>query len=172
MVVDISHLTGIADTPAVNKMAEFGSVTATLTGSNSDIGFLPPDTRYVQLLEPGNSVVSDVVKLEAGAVAAADDHFIQAFTVSFYSQGYASFADLVTASAGSPTLIETGDQQDVSGADLLNTAPAFNLYVTYDPSETYEPIILSHAIPLPGTVVLLGSGLLGLVGLGRRKRQR
>ena len=167
MSVDVGHLIGIADTPAVNEMAEFGSATATLTGSNADIGFLAPGTRYVQLLEPGNAVVSDVVKLVAADVAPADDHFIQTFTVSFYSQGYSydsiSFDDLITASAGSPTLTETGDQQDVSGVNLLNTAFAFKVLVKSD--------IEFSENPLPGTLVLMGSGLLGLIGLSWRRKQ-
>jgi hypothetical protein len=173
---DVSHLTGIADTPVVNQIAEFGSVTATLTGSDNSTGFLVLGTRYLQLLELGNpDVVSDVVKLVANPVAYSDGRYIQTFTVGFYADGYSdgeiNFAALVAAAAGSPTLGETGDQQDVSGADLLNTAPAFNLYVTYDPSETFEPIILSREIPLPGTLVLLGSALLGLIVMGWQKKQ-
>jgi hypothetical protein len=162
MSVDVGQLTGIADTPVVNQMAEFGSVTATLTGSYAGIGFLALGSRYVQLLEPGNTV-SDVVQLVAEAVAPADGHYIQTFTVSFYSQGYAGFADLVAFSAGSPTLIETGDQQDVSGVTLLNTVSAFNLSVCSD--------IEFSQNPLPGTVVLLGSGLMGLIILGWRKKR-
>ncbi|MGB8992479.1 MAG: hypothetical protein WCD80_10520 [Desulfobaccales bacterium] len=167
MSVDVSQLTGIADTPAINQMAEFGSATATLTGSNAGIGFLAPGTRYVQLLESGNSVVSDIVQLVAEAVALADDHFIQTFTVSFYSKGYAdgslTFADLVAVSAGFPTLVETVDQQDVSAVTLLNTVSAFKLSVCSDVEFSENP--------LPGTLVLLGSGLLGLLVLGWRKKQ-
>jgi hypothetical protein len=166
MSVDVSQLTGIADTPAVNHMAEFGSVTATLTNSNGGIGFLGLGTRYVQLLEPGNTV-SDVVQLVAEAVALADGHYIQTFTVSFYSRGYAdgslTFADLVAFSAGSPTLVETGDQQDVSGGTLLNTVSAFKLYVKSDVEFSENP--------LPGTLVLVGSGLMGLIILGWRKKR-
>ena len=168
MSVDVSQLTDMADTPAVSHLAEFGSVTATLTGSNSIIGFLASGTRYVQLLEPGSIVVSDVVKLVAADVAAAADHYIQEFTVSFYSQGYAdgslTFADLVALSAGSPTLVETVDQQDVSGGTVLNTVSAFKLYVKSD-------VEFSHN-PLPGTLVLLGSGLMGLIIMGWRKKQK
>ncbi len=166
MSVDVSQLTGVVDAPVVNRDNEFGSVTATLTNSNDNIGFLAPGTRYVQLLEPGNTV-SDVVKLVAATIAPADGHYIQTFTVSFYSQGYSddslTFADLLTASAGSPTLIETGDQQDVSGVTLLNTLSAFKLSVKSDVEFSESPV--------PGTVVLLGSGLLGLLVLGWRKKR-
>ena len=166
MDVGVSNLTGISGTATVTTLAEYGSVSAILTCSINN-GFLAPGTRYVQLLESGNSVVSDVVKLAAEDVAPADEHFIQTFTVSFYSQGYAdgslTFADLIGFSAGSPTLIETGDQQDVSGVSLLNTISAFHLYVKSD--------VEFNEIPLPGTVVLLGSGLMGLIIMGWRKKR-
>jgi hypothetical protein len=171
--VDISYLTGIMDNPAVDQQAEFGSVMATLTGSDSSIGFLVLGTRYLQLLEPGSlDVVSDVVKLVANPVAYSDGRYTQTFSVSFYSSGLPDFATLLADSTGSPQVGLTGDLQDLSVATLLNTDSAFNLYVNSRSGEILEPSLTFCPIPLPGTLLLVGSGLLGLVGLGWRKRQR
>jgi hypothetical protein len=156
--VDLTHLTGISSSLGTPG-AESGIASGILT-STSNAGFLVPGTRYIRLMEPNNIDVSDVVKLEAGSVDHPDSSYSQSFTISFYSDGYVSFSDYITASVGYPAITETGNLQDVSGDTLLNTNDAFGLFVKSEVCEN----------PLPGTLLLLGSALIGLAGCRMRKR--
>ena len=143
---------------------EFVTVSGTLTAA----GFLPtgpnntPRFIEVGLLEPNNGAVSDLIDLMVNPVVVNPTTGAQSqdFQILFFSDSTNELTIFPPTTL--PAVTETGALQDISGANLLNTGGAFTVKVLSDISE----------IPIPPTVLLLGSGLLGLMGLGRKRMNR
>jgi hypothetical protein len=85
------------------------------------------------------------------------------FKIWFESDGYATFAtDLANLSGTKYYAAETGNWQGIPGIAGKSWDNILEINVRSD--------VNSPAVPLPPTVLLLGSGLLGLVGLGWRRK--
>ncbi|MFI5330513.1 MAG: PEP-CTERM sorting domain-containing protein [Desulfobaccales bacterium] len=85
------------------------------------------------------------------------------FNIWFESDGYATFAtDLANLSGTLYYAAETGDWQGIPGIAGKSWDNILEINVKSD--------VAPSAVPVPASVLLLGSGLLGLVGFGWRKR--
>jgi hypothetical protein len=89
---------------------------------------------------------------------------LQSFTIVFESDGGSTFqSDLTAAVPGTANpliLAETGALQNLSTLQGIDLSGALTLQAESD----------IHAVPLPPSVLLLGSGLIGLVGFRRFRK--
>jgi len=134
----------------------FGDVTTTLQyvggpGNPSDFAGFPAGS--IALIERGTITFHDKV-LNAQNAAGALGVVIYN-NVSGYFQGTLMFPD---------TTIPSISTSDAVGLELLTFAGPVTIHLRID-----TPIRDTTAVPEPTTMLLLGSGLLGLAGYGRRK---
>ncbi len=123
-------------------------------------GNAPPNvaagTHSVILTEPATDVNgpnSDFITLFVSAITPA-------FSLTFESDTYPTFAaDVAALPAGTPTLPENGNIQDVSS--LLGTSGAFTITIQSD--------FASPEVPEPGTILLLAVGMIAC-GIGAWRR--
>jgi hypothetical protein len=82
-----------------------------------------------------------------------------------WSQGYAGLNEPSTGSAYAPVIFSRLLASQGAGADILVVPTAFDVA----DGNIGSYLVRSTAVPIPPALYLFGSGLLGLVGLARRK---
>lgn len=142
--------------------AEYAKVTGTIAKDSLSAG-----TFGVELLECVGGPVSDFATLTIGSsYFSLGDGFqnVRDFTLTFYSDeatGFSTALQNFECNVNYCTLVENGTAQDVT-SQLHGTTTGLTISLQSD--------VETSAVPIPPSALLLGSALLGLVGIGWRKR--
>ena len=135
---------------------------------NSNVSFDDNQGKYQSYLDAGNDPLSDYAF--ENAPAGWDSH---GFVARDYSNpGLHGDVKLMKItmnydSAGDAVIESTFHWQEVENVNMWDGS-AYNSATSPPQQFTYDTITVSH-VPIPGTVLLLGSGLVGLFGIRRRR---
>ena len=134
---------------------EFAEITGNVLSDSLHSG-----TYGVELLECLNGPVSDFAELTIGY----NNFGSRSIDLTFYSDGAQGFSTALQdfeCNVSYCTLVENGTAQDVT-SQLHGTTTGLTISLQSD--------VETSAVPIPPSALLLGSALLGLVGIGWRKR--
>lgn len=132
-----------------------GTETASGSAYDGDLFAFNTNEKVNLIFKDADGSASDFLTISTGSSS-------HTLNFTFESDGAAGFASAVAALTNPVYVTETGALQDVSSS--------FNCIFNWDSVCIQVQSCEPSAVPIPPSVLLLGSGLLGLVGIGWRKR--
>lgn len=163
--------------PPGNQYFERQSWFAVAAGSTADkittsfANFDPLYTNYTTVISRMGEDSVYTIPAESGAMAG----LLSGTYSGYFSPVELGVVSLAGLTATNPIFMDIwhfDGNRTIDQADDTLAQAAYQLKLGLEGNMVFAEITPSQAVPIPGAVVLLGSGLLGLVGLRTRNRRR
>lgn len=161
-------LSGLLNTPTPLTVSAGTNTIIGQVGNNGNTGATDgTDADYFTFnIAPGSDLVSITIDSYTSSSGSGQSFFGYTEGTSFTGQGFGDIDGFVIFNASSGEVLD-----DLSGgASLAAGDYAFWLQETADVTVDYEISFEVATVPVPAAAWLFGSGLLGLMGIARRKK--